>query len=360
MTDKQSDIQEGKGEIMKRWMTMLFVLLLALPVLALAQERVFVDDAGREVVLDEKIERVVVTGPLGQIAVFAIAPDSLAALCSDWDSAAKPFIDTEKYDLPVIGQIYGGKGNVSLEELMAAGPQVVIDVGEPRGDIVEDLNNLQEQTGLPFVHISAYIDSLDRTYTRLGELLGMPDEGKVLADYCADVYARVNALAGSVEKKRLLYVVGVTGLGVIAKDSYHSAVIDMLSDNVAVLESPSSKGTGNEVDMEQILNWDPDVIFFSQCDAFGTAEDDPLWQAVSAIAANTYYEVPVGPYNWMGFPPGVQRLLGMLWMGKVLYPQEADWDMYEETARHFELFYHSELTREQYDALMAHSIGKMK
>ena len=270
-----------------------------------------------------------------------------------------PYINTEKYDLPVIGQIYGGKGNVNLEELMAVGPQVVIDVGEPRGDIVEDLDNLQAQTGLPFVHISAYIDSLDRTYARLGELLGRPDEAKALSDFCADVYARVKALADRAEKKRLLYVVGEVGLGVIARDSYHSAVIDMLSDNIAVLDHPSSKGTGNEVDLEQILSWNPDVILFSQFGEFETVADDPLWQAVNAIAQNTYYEVPVGPYNWMGFPPGVQRLLGMLWMGKTLYPDEADWDMYEETARHFELFYHAELTREQYDALVENSIGKL-
>ena len=345
---------------MKKWLAGLLALVMVLmAACAMAQGRVFVDDAGREIMLDEQIERVVVTGPLGQIAVFAIAPDKLVGLCSDWDSAASAYIDAEKYDLPVIGQIYGGKGNVNLEELMQTQPQVVIDVGEPRGDIVQDLNNLQEQTGLPFVHISAYIDRLDQTYARLGELLGMQEEGKVLSDYCAEAYAKVKELADRVEKKRLAYVVGEVGLCVIARDSFHSAVIDMLSDNVAVLESPSSKGTGNEVDMEQILNWNPDVILFSQFDDFAVVKDDPLWQAVTAVAENTYYEVPVGPYNWMGFPPGVQRLLGMLWMGKVLYPDEADWDMYEETARHFELFYHSTLTREQYDALMANSIGKL-
>ena len=345
---------------MRKWLSVALTVLMLLPALALAQgTRVFVDDAGREVVLDEKIERVVVTGPLGQIAVFAIAPDSLVGLCSAWDSASKPYINTEKYDLPVIGQIYGGKGNVNLEEWMAADPQVVIDVGEPRGDIVQDLNDLQVQTGLPFVHISAYIDRLDETYARLGELFGMQEEGKILSDYCAQTYAKVKALADRVEKKRLAYVVGEVGLCVIARDSFHSAVIDMLSDNVAVLESPSSKGTGNEVDLEQILNWNPDVILFSQYEAFETVDEDPLWQAVSAIAANTYYEVPVGPYNWMGFPPGVQRLLGMLWMGKVVYPDEANWDMYEETARYFELFYHSALSREQYDALMENSVGKL-
>ena len=345
---------------MKLWTSILLLLvLLALVSCGFAQERVFVDDAGREVVLDEEISRIVVTGPLGQIAVFAIAPEKLVGLCSAWDSAAAAYIDEEEYDLPVIGQIYGGKGNVNLEALMATQPQVVIDVGEPRGDIVADLNALQEQTGLPFVHISAYIESMDKTYARLGELLGMKEESKVLSDYCAETYAKVKALADRVEKKRLLYVVGEVGLGVIAKGSYHSAVIDMLSDNLAVLESPSSKGTGNAVDLEQILNWNPDVILFSQFDDFAVVGADPIWQSINAIAADTYYEVPVGPYNWMGFPPGVQRLLGMLWMGKVVYPEAADYDMYEETARHFELFYHSKLTREQYDALMENSVGKL-
>ena len=345
---------------MKLWTSILLLLVMLLcAACGLAQERVFVDDAGREVVLDETIERVAVTGPLGQIAVFAIAPDRLAGLVSPWDSAARPYIDTQKYDLPVIGQIYGGKGNINLEELMAVQPQAVIDVGEPRGDIVEDLNALQEQTGLPFVHISAYIDSMDTTYARLGELLGMEEESKAISAYCAETYAKVKALADRVEKKRLAYVVGEVGLCVIARDSFHSTVIDMLSDNVAVLEAPTSKGTGSEVDMEQMLNWNPDVILFSQFDAFDTVNEDPLWQAVNAVAEDAYYEVPVGPYNWMGFPPGVQRLLGMLWMGKVVYPDEADYDMYEETARHFELFYHSTLTREQYDALMENSIGKL-
>lgn len=28
------------------------------------------------------------------------------------------------------------------------------------------------------------------------------------------------------------------------------------------------------------------------------------WKNVNAIRDGKYYEVPSGPYNWMGFPPG--------------------------------------------------------
>ena len=59
----------------------------------------------------------------------------------------------------------------------------------------------------------------------------------------------------------------------------------------------------------------------------------------------------------MGFPPSVQRYLGMLWMAKLLYPESAEYDLYAEAAEYFRLFYHSELTEAQYGALVANSIG---
>ena len=63
----------------------------------------------------------------------------------------------------------------------------------------------------------------------------------------------------------------------------------------------------------------------------------------------------MGPYNWMGFPPSVQRLLGMTWMAKILYPTAADYDLYTEVSTYFQLFYHCELTQAQYDALVGGS-----
>ena len=60
----------------------------------------------------------------------------------------------------------------------------------------------------------------------------------------------------------------------------------------------------------------------------------------------------------MGFPPSVQRYLGMLWLGELLYPEETDYDLYQEVKTYYDLFYHCDLTEEQYEALVANSIGK--
>ena len=322
------------------------------------ETRVFTDSVGREVTVPAQIDQVAVSGPMAQIVLFALCPDKLVGISNAWDESAAQYLDTEYYNLPLLGQLYGGKGELNLETLLESGAQVVIDVGEAKGSIVEDLDALQEQTNIPFVHIDAALASMDETYTLLGDLLGMPDEAKALADYCRSTYDRALTIADSVEKANLLYITGDAGLNVIAQGAYHAEVIDLLSNNLAAVDDPSSKGTGNEVDMEQILNWNPDVILFAPDSVYDTMAGDAAWQGVTAIQNGAYYEVPMGPYNWMGFPPSVQRLLGMLWMAKVLYPEAADYDLYTEAAEYFKLFYHCDLTREQYDALVANSLGR--
>lgn len=319
--------------------------------------RVFTDSCGREVTVPADIRKIAVSGPLAQMVVFAIAPDKMVGVANAWDESAKTYFDAKYLDLPLLGQLYGGKGELNLETLLAAAPDVVIDVGEPKDSMAEDLDALQEQTGIPFVHIDAYLASMDDTYAMLGDLLAMPNEAQGLADYCRYAYDKVKAIADSVEKGDLLYVTGEEGLNVIARGSYHAEVIDMLCNNLAVVDEPSSKGTGNEVDMEQILNWNPDAVIFAPGSIYSTVADNENWQTIPAIRDGRYYEVPMGPYNWMGFPPSVQRILGMQWMAKVLYPDAADYDMYETTQTYFQLFYHCDLTAEKYAALTAHSLA---
>lgn len=322
------------------------------------QTRSFTDSLGRTVELPAQIDKLALSGPMAQIVLFALCPDKLVGISGAWSSNAEEYLDPEYFNMPVIGQLYGGKGELNLETLLSSGAQVVVDVGEPKGSMAEDLDALQEQSGIPFVHITATTETTAEAYRMLGELTGMPEEAEALATYCDEVYSRIMDIANSVEKARLLYITGDKGLNVIAQNSYHAEIIDLLSDNLAVVDDPSSKGTGNEVDMEQILNWNPDYIIFAPDSVYSSVGDDPMWQNITAIKNGNYYETPQAPYNWMGFPPSVQRLLGMMWMAKLLYPDAADYDLQAEVTKYYKLFYHCELTAEQYDALVANSAGK--
>ena len=341
---------------MKKISVLLVVVLLLSFAASVSAEREFVDSTGRTVIVPDEIDKVAVSGPLTQIILFALCPEKFAGISGAWDDTAARYIPTEYYELPLLGQLYGGKGELNLETLLASGAQVVLDVGEPKKSIREDMDALQEQTGLPFIHIDAYTATMGDAYRMLGELLGNEEIAHMLGAYCDDIYARMTELADSVDKTDLLYITG-EGHNVIARGSYHAEIIDLMANNLAVVDEPSSKGTGNEVDMEQILAWDPDFILFAPDSVYDAVAEDETWQSLKAIRDGNYAEVPFGPYNWLGCQPSVQRYLGMLWMGAVLYPDAVDYDLFEEVRNYYDLFYHCDLTEEQFDALVANSIA---
>lgn len=320
--------------------------------------RVFTDSLGREVEVPAEPERIAVTGTMAQKVVFALCPDKLVGLADNWGASAEEYIEKKYLDLPVLGQLFGGKGELNLETLLASGAQLVIDIGQAGKGTADELDALQAQTQIPFVHISMRTETMGETFRLLGDLLGLPEAAQRLASYCETTYARIAELAQSAEKVRLLYLTGTEGLNVIAAGSYHAEVIDLLADNLAVVNEPSSKGTGNEVDAEQLLAWDPEVLLLAPDGIYDRLAEDPVLQNLTAVRNGNYFEVPQGPDNWMGFPPSVQRLLGMLWMGRLLYPEAAEYDLYEEVSTFYDLFYHCALTQKQYNVLVENSVGK--
>jgi iron complex transport system substrate-binding protein len=189
-------------------------------------------------------------------------------------------------------------------------------------------------------------------------VLGREAEAEVLANYCETTLAVIEDILEQVgdERVRLLYCVGDTGLSVIPTGSFLGELLNLVSDNQAVVENPSSKGTGNEVDMEQILQWDPDWILFAPDSIYDTVLEEPAWRELTAIKSGNFYKVPFGPYNWMGFPPSVNRYLGMLWTVKLFYPDHADYDLYEKVEEYFDLFYQSAITPEQFGRLTQDSL----
>ena len=322
---------------------------------------VFTDSLGRKVTVPTNITKVALSGPLAQIVLFALCPDKLVGVAATWDASAAQFLDPKYYNLPNLGQLYGGKGTLNLEQIAATGAQIVIDVGEIKANMATDLDTLQTQLGIPVVHIDGYTATMGNCYRILGDLLGMQAQAAVLAQYCDKIYAdtlSVSNRIGTSGKANLLYVTGATGLNVIAKGSYHAEVIDLLSNNLAVVSNPSSSGSGNAVTLEQIMVWNPSVIIFSKGSIYSTVGTNKDWATIDAIKNGKYYEAPYGPYNWMGFPPSVQRYLGMMWMSQLLYPNVAQYDIYTKVQEYFKLFYHCDITQAQYNTLVANSLGK--
>lgn len=324
----------------------------------LEETTLFVDSLGREVTLPVDITRVAVSGTLAEMMVFAVAPDRLVGISNTFSDDEKEYIGEAYHNLPVLGKLYGSQGTMNLESLLATNPDIIIDIGEPKGDIAKDMDELQKKTGIPTVHITAYLDTTPEAFRMLGDLLNMPEDAEKRAKYCEDVLQQTQDMLGEIEKKEAIYLVGDKGLNVIASGSYQSELLNMMLDNIAVIEVPISSGMGNEIDIEQLLLWDPEHIIFSTGSIYDSVSDDPRWNGLQAIENNNYYEVPTGPDNWLGFPPSVQRYLGMQWLATLFYEEYSPFDLKAQVTAYYALFYHSELSDAQYDALIGNSILK--
>lgn len=324
--------------------------------------RTVTDSAGREVVLPETLTQIAPSGTSAQMILYTIVPDLMVGWSKNPSETQKKYIAEKYYDLPEFGQFYGKNASLNLEALIAAKPQVIIDMGDMKKGHAEDMDRIQEQTGIPTIFIEANLDNFAAAYRMLGELFGVQEQAENLAAYIDETVHTAEENAKKIpqdERVSVMFGTGETGLDVNAKGSIHSAVIALVgADNAIEVAEVSNKGGGNTINMETVLLAQPDVIVFSAGAPYDTVASDENWSSVKAVQDGRYYEIPSQPYNWLAQPPSVNRILGIRWLGNLLYPELYPYDMIEETKQFYELFWHYSLSDAEAKELLARSTYK--
>lgn len=317
------------------------------------------DSAGRAVELPAKITRIAPSGALAQIILYTLCPDRVMGWASEFSASQKKYIDAVHWSKPVFGQFYGRGSSLNMEALIAAAPDIIIDLGERKASIKEDMDGIQAQTGIPVVFIEAELETMGEAYLALGRLLGESARAGELADYVDGVLkdaAEKRARIKDDARVGVYFGQGKRGEEANARGIIHADVIEYAGGiNVAVVENTSMGMAG--VSMEQIILWNTDVVLFGSEDAYLLAASDPAWQPVKAIQDKKYYYVPAEPYGWMGRPPSVNRLIGIRWLGNLLYPDIFNYDIISEAKTFYKTFYHYDLSDAEAAKLLEKSGG---
>jgi iron complex transport system substrate-binding protein len=85
----------------------------------------------------------------------------------------------------------------------------------------------------------------------------------------------------------------------------------------------------------------------------GAVWRDPLWQGVAAVRAGRVYLAPGVPFGWIDFPPSINRLIGLRWLARALYPEAFPEDLRPAVRDFFTRAYHRTPSDAQLDALLA-------
>lgn len=318
------------------------------------ETRTFVDSAGREVVVPTEITRIIPSGNMAQLFLWPLASDKLVSVSTSLTDAQMAVMGDSTKGMPETGNLYMTGSELNIEEVASLNPQIIIDFGEPKDSIIEDLDNLEDLLGIPCVFIEGGLESTGDAYRMLGDLLDMPDEAEELATYVDGIVDTVNETFETVDKKDAVVLTGSDGLGCVASGTYFDEVWAYMLNNVAkVDEGQMYASTG--IDFEQLANWDPSFIFFYNCNDPASLVGSDLWSQLKAVQDKTTFEVPTGAHNLVS-PPSVNRYLGIVWIAETVYPESFDWDLRDMTEQYYKLFYHHDLTDAEYDALMGASV----
>ncbi len=316
----------------------------------------FTDSTGRAVELPANITKIAPSGPVATMILAAFAPEKLVCTGTNIGDDQAAFLYEGLAELPVTGQLYGGKATLNLEELLATGAEVIIDLGDFKKSIADDLTALQEQTGLPCVFLEADLAHMADAFRSLGTILGKEERGEELAKLVEETMSMAAENSARIAEDQMvsvLYSSGSDPLGTNAEGSSQAQVLGIVgAKNAVVVDEVTSKGGGNMINMEQLYSFDPNVVLVTDAAALEIIESETAWQELRAVKDGKVYTVPTEPYCWLSAPPSMNMILGVWWLGNLLYPEVYDYDMTAKAQEIYKTFWNYDLTAEEAAAML--------
>ncbi|KAA6352287.1 iron complex transport system substrate-binding protein [termite gut metagenome] len=311
--------------------------------------RIITDMAGRQVEIPAKITSAFIDRHSVQM-VYAF--DTMLAVnrVFNYTETEKKFLKKSFYE----NKPYAIES--SAEEIVQLKPNIIFYSAFITPENTEKVNLLQKKTQIPVVVINSDIFEYKEALRFLGDILNKEEKAKELIGfietYIDPALAKGKTISGK-KKKKIYYAEGLQGLKTDPSGSVHSLLIDLVGGiNVAEVDILPGKGMTN-VSLEQIYVWNPDLILvwsgnFDEMDSYKYIKTDLSWKKLKAVRNNYVYQVPWRPFGWIDRPPGINRLIGIIWLSNLLYPDIYNYgNLIGITKEFFSKFHHYNMTDEE-------------
>ena len=290
-----------------------------------------VDMAGRKVAVPKTIHRVTSIHSIPSHMLWRLAPEKMVSIDIQFKNRLLVIPDKEAKrlrSLPVTG-IY--RKGIHREDILVLAPDLILSMSkDPK------LDREQRDFAAPIFAISKdHLADYAEAWRLLGQLLGNPKDGAMLSDYWTTTMNRVarvvetippeNHLKVYYAQRKVTSTVGSKTImasiirlagGVSFLDSMHGSLLQKESESVAV-------------SLEEVIDWNPDVIITASADARKEILSDPRWSSIKAVENGRVHAI-----TRLAMPDRIQSLMGLVWMVNTLHPEAARFDLLAE-ARHF-------------------------
>ncbi|MCY6369784.1 ABC transporter substrate-binding protein [Clostridium ganghwense] len=297
---------------------------------------VFKDGIGREITLDKPAEKIVVFPPCMSY-VCALDSENKIVGAGTKKNIELRFVKKIIPNIAEIPDCLGNTKNPNIEQIMSLKPDLVIMSASMKGNL-----EILENSGVKvFIAVGEDIEGIKDTILNLSIALGKEEIGEKFIKYYDNTIAMVKDRVKDIknEDKPKVYFAGSDILNTCSDNMYQNFMIDISGGR-----NVSSELHGNswvKISPEQILKWNPDIIFIPQYSRTIGPEDvlkDPRWKNISAVKNKKVYRFPSNLIPWDY--PSVQTVLGVLWTAKTINLEKfKDVDINKESNEFFKGFF---------------------
>jgi iron complex transport system substrate-binding protein len=311
------------------------------------------DLAGREVAVPREINNIACLDVLCYQKLFMLGQSAKAVVMYFTDA---PWMAITNPDMAKIPKI---EGNPSLEELLLSKVDVAFfayDTRRMAGKLasVGIPGVVSQPQGLRADTLGGFLDQTKRSVMVYGQVLGGEalERAKDWCDYLDERVRYVSSRTARIpenQRPKVYYLRGPTALHTQGRngDTFwygELAGADMLAKNYRLAAM-------GPVSMEQIIEWNPDVILVGRQYPLDMVLKDPRWRTISAVKSAKVYPLPSGVFYWDG---GLEEVLLMQYLAKTLHPDLfADLDLVAEVRSFYSRFYRYPLSEDQARNLLA-------
>jgi len=296
------------------------------------------------------LSRVFAAGPPAAVLVCVLAPESLLGWPSRLDPESLAWIGPPAADRPVLGRLAGRGSTVSLETLVQLKPELVLDVGTVDATHASMAERVRQQTGLRCELLGGRLAESPALLRRAGALLGVPGRAEGLARRAEQILAEVERERPRHASTSVYLARGADGLETGLGGSINVEALEFVgARNVA---AAGGEGGITRVSLEQVLAWDPEVLVTQDSAFAGSVRSDPVWRGVRAVRGGRILCAPSLPFGWLDNPPGINRLVGVLWLARRLDSGQGGDDLREAVRAFYAAFYRITLSGSQLQRLL--------
>lgn len=325
--------------------------------------RAVVDHDGIEVDLPEQIDRIAVgnIGPMASVlTLFLGSGESIVGMSPMSMSAAENGILGELFpELLDADTSFLQGSNINVEKLLTLEPDLVL-IQSGQSEVRTQLEN----AGLTVVAFGVgtfkydIINTYEAWIDLLSQIFPANDKMEEVTAYSKEVLELVQSRVSDIpeaERKRALFLFQYDETQMIASGRNFFGQYWCESAGAVNVAQDIEAGQAT-ITMEQVYEWQPDVIFITNftntkpADLYANAVGSDDWSLVKAVQEQQVYKMPLGSFRT--YSVSADMPVTLLWVAKTIYPDLfSDIDTDAEVKDFYQRIYGVTLTDEQVAAM---------